>query len=634
VVLYELLTDRFPYEVPTTNLYQAAVIIRERPARRPSEVDPSLRGDLEVILLKALEKEPDRRYGSAAELAQDLRRFLDDEPILARRPGPWEQIARWSRRHRWAAITVLLLVLALIAGTAGTSLGYLRATQAHAKAVEREHEAQRLREVARQEADRAEELSRFLMHMIAAPQPDELGADTRVVDVLSRVEGNLAAVLSDRPVLEASMRSFLGVTFVELSMPTRAEPHLRRGQELLREHRGESHLSTLLLGQQLAGCLWYLGRYEAGSKLARHSLDLLAESNVDSPRLRVLLLQAAARCQLELFDLSAAQKLLQESLALFDQFEPSSPNRSIGSIEHQLLAAPRCEFEASTYNELAKVSERQWLYSEAAEYYRRSLAVLEGCSTVDASSWIHTQSRLAQALVRCGEFSEAEQLLRPCIRRHEEVYGVLHAETLFTRKVLAGLLLKVDRLDEAERLFEQVRSEQSAVFGEFATETLVTQADLGKTILASRNQERTADGLGLLEEAYELQAEEYGSDHYGTLYVAEVLSDAYEKEGHLELLLELVEEARRAQPTSMVAQLYRRNLRLRGCSAQTQLGQFHESESELLDLQAETESAFGEQHPRNREVLRCLAGLYFAWGKPDKEEHYLSRWRALARTQE
>ena len=114
VLFYELLTGQLPYTVKRAALHEAVRVICEEPPRRLSTCDRSLRGDLETIALKSLEKEPDRRYQSAAQLAEDIRRFQANEPILARRAGGLYRFRKLVARHRilFAFSAMLLGVIA------------------------------------------------------------------------------------------------------------------------------------------------------------------------------------------------------------------------------------------------------------------------------------------------------------------------------------------------------------------------------------------------------------------------------------------------------------------------------------------------------------------------------------------
>ena len=112
VILYELLTGERPYDASGT-IYHATRIIKEQAPRRPSSIDRKLRGDIETIVLKALEKDRDRRYASAVDLAQDIHRFLNRIPIEARPPTTWTRLQRWMGRHPALATTGVCLAIAL-----------------------------------------------------------------------------------------------------------------------------------------------------------------------------------------------------------------------------------------------------------------------------------------------------------------------------------------------------------------------------------------------------------------------------------------------------------------------------------------------------------------------------------------
>jgi len=125
VVLYELLCGRLPYSFDTTAVHEAVRVVQDAPPRRPSAVTSAVRGDLETIVLKALEKDPARRYASAAELADDIRRYLDDEPIAARRPTFLHQVRLFARRRRALFVASIAILVSLVAATIVSSVFFL-----------------------------------------------------------------------------------------------------------------------------------------------------------------------------------------------------------------------------------------------------------------------------------------------------------------------------------------------------------------------------------------------------------------------------------------------------------------------------------------------------------------------------
>jgi predicted Ser/Thr protein kinase len=133
VILYELLTGRVPHK-GDSSVDTVLLVLHEEPVP-PSRLRPRLPADLETITLKCLNKEPKKRYLTAATLAEDLRRFLANEPILARPVSHWEQAVKWGRRRPALAATIAALFLVTVAGFAGVLWQMLRAEAAKALAV-------------------------------------------------------------------------------------------------------------------------------------------------------------------------------------------------------------------------------------------------------------------------------------------------------------------------------------------------------------------------------------------------------------------------------------------------------------------------------------------------------------------
>ena len=155
VVMYELLCEELPYKLDGASVPHIARIIHEQPPRRPSSIQRKLRGDVETVTLKAIEKDRERRYQSTAELAADIRRFLNREPISARRPTLGYQLRMILRRHPGLAASVLVATLALAGAAAVSSVFAWRADAARKREAERASEAIAARDQARVAQDRA-----------------------------------------------------------------------------------------------------------------------------------------------------------------------------------------------------------------------------------------------------------------------------------------------------------------------------------------------------------------------------------------------------------------------------------------------------------------------------------------------
>ncbi len=143
VILFELLTGRLPYDLKTAGLHEAIRAIQEREPLRPGSIDRRLRGDIETIVLRALDKDRDRRYQSAAGLAEDIRRYLRGEPIAARPPSALYHLRTYARRHKPLVIAAGIAALAMVGGTAFSTWQALAAVRARDSADRNAAEARR-----------------------------------------------------------------------------------------------------------------------------------------------------------------------------------------------------------------------------------------------------------------------------------------------------------------------------------------------------------------------------------------------------------------------------------------------------------------------------------------------------------
>ncbi len=151
MLAYEVLTGRRPYRIDPTQLHDAILTIHEREPPRLSSIKRELKGDLEIIVHKAIEKDKERRYPSAAAMSDDFQRFLRNEPISARPPSAWYQIGKFARRHKSLVGAGIATFLALAAGLALATIGLVRAR--HAEEASRRAESQAIHERERAESN-------------------------------------------------------------------------------------------------------------------------------------------------------------------------------------------------------------------------------------------------------------------------------------------------------------------------------------------------------------------------------------------------------------------------------------------------------------------------------------------------
>lgn len=275
VLLFEMLTDRHPFREPGQTRDQLLRRIGEEESPRPSDAvrtSPSerttiparrLHGDLDAIVAKALRKEPHRRYGSVAQLAEDLERFREGAPVLARKGTRGYRFGKWVRRHR--------LAVAALAAVVTVSLAFAAMTASQARSLARERDGA---EIARQ---RAEEVKKLLIELFEVSDPARATGETITArEVLDRGVQKLSHQLGDQPEVKADLLHTVGTIHRRLGLYPSAEPLLEQALAL-RRSRSQSAAGSLAAAESLHA-LGDLrndqGRYEEAQRLYDQALAL------------------------------------------------------------------------------------------------------------------------------------------------------------------------------------------------------------------------------------------------------------------------------------------------------------------------------------------------------------------------
>jgi eukaryotic-like serine/threonine-protein kinase len=278
VILYELLTGSLPFDSMTLRskgLEELRRTIREVDPPRPSQrvsvlaaapdaaqslraeaprVVSRLRGDLDWITMRALEKDRTRRYGAASDLAADIRRHLDFQPVVAGPPSQLYRLKKFVRRNR-IGVTAAATLVALLAFLAATMT-----VQAQRIASERDRTAQEAVR-ANREASAARQVSDFLVGLFAVSDPSEArGNSLTAREVLDNGVGRIEKDLTDQPEIQARLMETMGTVYTNLGLYRQSETLLRRAVETNRKTLGGEHPTTLKSLHQLADLLWYQGR--------------------------------------------------------------------------------------------------------------------------------------------------------------------------------------------------------------------------------------------------------------------------------------------------------------------------------------------------------------------------------------
>ncbi len=475
VVLYELFTGQLPYSVSGTAIHEATRVIREQKPAKLSTLNKTLRGDVETIVLKALEKDRDRRYRSASELADDLHHYLHNEAISARPPSVTYQLRVFARRHKGFLAATATVFLVLVAGVIVSTSLYLQAEAARKAAVAAEQRA-------KTEAGKSEQVATFLKEMLEGAGPSvALGRDaTMLREILDRTAERVGTDLEGQPEVEGDIRDVIGVTYTDLGLHDRAESMLRPALALRKSLFGEEHPDVGASLNNLAELLWGQGEYVEAEALLREALAMNRKLLGDEhPDVAASLNNLAALLK-DQGKLSEAEPLSRKALAM-----------------HQKLLGEEHPHVAVGLNNLANLLRDQGKLSEAVPLFRESLAMRRKLLGDEHPEVATCLNNLAASLRDQGKLSEAEPLQREALAMRRKLLGEEHPHVASGLNNLALLLKDQGKLSEAEPLQREALAMKRKLLGNEHPETLIAVHNLGHLLR----------DLGRLDEAEVLGSE-------------------------------------------------------------------------------------------------------------------------------
>ncbi|MFK7884177.1 MAG: tetratricopeptide repeat protein [Phycisphaerales bacterium] len=488
---------------PSTRLSKASEStseIAEQRAVEPRRLGSLVMGDIDWIVMKALEKDRARRYQTATGFAEDIDRYLQNEPVLASPPGKRYRLGKFVRRNKRAVIASALVFLALIAGTAGTTLGFVRATRAEGLALQSAQEAEERAEEAQTERDKAEQVAQFLTDMLSGVGAQVAqGADTKLLrGILDRTATRVGEELAGHPEVEAKVRSHLGETYVQIRDFKRGDENLRRALELYQSVRNGDDPDV---AQSLGNIGVLLRTSEASHAEAvefhREALSmwrrLEPEDRTRIPRAEMDLANSLVRGQ----EYEEAERLLTSALAGF---------RGELSEESELVGI--------AYNSIANLKQNSQDYEEAERYYRLAIDAHRAALGDDHPFVTTNLHNLSLLLSEVGRNKEAIELHEQGLARCRVLYPDGHEQTASHLMHLATLYRFDDaRSSEAPGMLEEAIAIQIKLYGEESRAVAGSYFKLGDVLDAIRQRENAVAAYGRSAEIYTLlHGEENSND--------------------------------------------------------------------------------------------------------------------------
>jgi serine/threonine protein kinase len=457
MILYEMLSGRLPYELENRSMADALRAIsdeRPRPLHDGWPRGVKLDSDLVTIVGKALEKEPARRYQSAAALSEDLARHLAGQPILARPPSAVYHLRKAVARNRVAFGLAGALAVSLVAGVVWLGVLYARAG--------------RERQEAQRQVRIAEAVNAFLNDdLLASADPARTAdPDVTVRAVLMTAAKKIEGGFAGEPLVAAAVRRTLGRTFAGIGVLDEAEKHLKAALAIYQAQAATA--DALRTEVDLAGVAYNAGHPEDAEALLRHAIDGLRRTlGPDATDTVNAMMQLSAA----LYDegkLEEAEKAAREAL--------EAGRRGPGETADATLSA---------MNNIAMIDTDTGKYDEAEALYKRLLEVQAARVGKDAPISMQTLGNLAQLYVAQDRLDEAETVATEALERHRRVLGNEHPLTLTAINNLAIIERRLKRYDKAEPLYKESYETSRRKLGDQSLATLLPMMNLARFYAAT-----------------------------------------------------------------------------------------------------------------------------------------------------
>jgi serine/threonine protein kinase len=527
VLLFQFLTGRFPY--PLTGTFREVLDhIQKTPPARPSAYRRDVDDEVETITLKCLAKEPDRRYHTVGELANDIRHYLAGEPIEAKRDSTLYTLKKALRRYRHTARAMSACVLLVLLGAVFLSILWLRALEAEQLSAQQRDAAEiarssadQAREHAQKEASNARAINQYLIKMLSTPL--DRGRDARVADILDGAATQLTQGPALDPLAAATLQQAIGNAYASLGSYEQAEPLLRGALDTYRRQRGD-HSAEALDG--LASVAWLhrqKGELDEAEALLRKVLDgrrtLFGEDRHETAQSMndlAYVLEQQGR-------LDEAERLQRKALAIMRRLLGDEALDTLTSMGH-----------------LASVLSTQGRLDEAQALMRERLDTAQRVLGENHRDTVRAMSSYAALLAQTGEYEEAARLSRAVYDANRRMLGDDHPETIVAAANVAITMGTLGQLPEAEPLLRDTLARARRVLGSQHPDTLTVLSSLAAVLMARGG---LPEAEGLLREARDVSAELRGADHYDTLYHTNNLAECLQRQGKTDEAVELFRRA-------------------------------------------------------------------------------------------
>ncbi len=501
----------------------------------PNQLARLLRGDLDWITMKALEKDRTRRYGAPSELAADIRRYLNHEPVVARPASVGYRLRKYSRRHRVAMGAAAGLVLLL------ATFFVLQASELRRITRERDR--------ANRERDRATRITDFMTGMFKVSDPSEArGNSVTAREILDKASKDMGTGLAKDPEVQAQMMEVMAQTYLNLGLYPRAHELAKSALDARMELHGQDDPKTLESMTQFGWILQRERHDDEAEKMERQALAVERRTLGPEDPLTLDTMDGLAAILEDQGHYDEEEKLEREVIEVaVRRLGPENPltlhamnglgnalwrearyaeaeqqYRQSLDVERRVRGPDHPDTLRAMYN-LALAIQLESRPAEAEPLFREVLASYQRVLGPEHHTTTRAMESLANILTREGHFADSEKLYREVLEIRSRTLGTNHPDTLQAKYNLAETLLREGQVDEADRLQREALAARARTGGPDDPETLVFQSLLAKIL----NREGDyADAEKLARQAFEVELRTMGPQHPNTLFALRQLGTA------------------------------------------------------------------------------------------------------------
>ncbi|MEM9065387.1 MAG: serine/threonine-protein kinase [Planctomycetota bacterium] len=645
VIGYELVSGELPFDLAGLAVPEALRRVCEDEPSRLGTLVSAARGDAETIILKAMEKQADRRYQSASEFASDIRRSLASQPITARPPSTMYQLSRFAKRNRGLVAGVAVAFVILVLGIIATSWQAITAIRAQREALATARfQEQMLSDLDQHEfgvalrqllleasAEESEEIRAYLTRInttdVAVALLDE--------QILSPADRALEADLADQPALAVPLGASLANVYQDLGAAERAIEVWSRVRDRAIEYFGPDDRWAIVAAWRVGEEVRRLGRYDEAENLYQdaHERAVRVFGASDAISLGIELDIARLRFERGRFDgaLTDVRDLYDRVLGALGYQNAETVNTGVLLADYLLTFDRLDEAEAfllefvpgveNAYGasdpltagvliQLARLRNLQLRYEESVALRERVLSIYSARLGNNHRSTTDAERTLSGEYRNVGDLDRAVYHAESAYERVTRVFGMRHIAVFDAANDLALAYEDAGRLEDAERLASSSLVAKRELLGNDHRHTLIAINNLG---MLYRNMERWEDSRVLLEEAFETRKRVLGTGHTFTLGSGFNLADTCRRLGELtrsiDIGLEVVDIALE-QDSLGPDHIYTAMFRVPVAEGLIEAGRSDEARAQLVEAQRvfEMDGPIGDFAERAERLLTVIDG--------------------------